>query len=141
MKEEQARRLGEYVKKKRLERRMSNRQLSTAAGVDSGYISRLEQGAYQTPRPEKLRGIAKALKIPVADLFAMADYVMPYDLPNFGPYLRAKYGDLPEETVSALDTYFERITADHGLELTGPALGEDERPVIRAEDIPAEDLV
>jgi transcriptional regulator with XRE-family HTH domain len=141
MKEEQARRLGEYIKKLRAERGMGNRELATKAGVDTAYISRLERGFYKSPRPDSLRGIAKALGIPLADLFAMADYVMPYDLPNFGPYLRAKYGDLPEEAVSALDAYFDRITADHGLNPAGPAPGEDERPVTRAEDIPAEDLV
>ena len=140
MKEEQARRLGEYIKKIRTERGMGNRDLAAAAGVDSGYISRLEKGFYLSPRPDKLRGIAKALGIPLSDLFAMADYVT-YDLPNFGPYLRAKYGDLPDEAVSAVDEYFTRITSEHGLNPYGPAPGEDERPITRAQDIPAEDLV
>lgn len=119
---------------------MGSRELAAEAGVDSAYISRLEKGFYQSPRPDKLRGIAKALGIPLSDLFAMADYVT-YDLPNFGPYLRAKYGNLPEEAVTALDAYFDRITADHGLNPAGPAPGEDERPVTRPQDIPAEDLV
>jgi len=141
MKEEQARRLGEYIKKQRTEKGMGGRELAREAGVDTAYIVRLEKGHYHSPRPDTLRGIAKALGIPLADLFAMADYVMPYDLPNFGPYLRAKYGDLPEETVAALDSYFDRITADHGIDLTGPAPGEDEQPLIRSQDIPTDELI
>lgn len=129
MKVEQARRLGEYVKKLRAERRMSGRELARAAGVDTAYIVHLEKGFYKAPRPDSLRGIAKALGIPLADLFAMADYVMPYDLPNFAPYLRAKYGDLPDEAVDAVDACFTRVTTDHGMNPYGPTPGEDESPV------------
>ncbi|QXT64210.1 helix-turn-helix domain-containing protein [Tessaracoccus palaemonis] len=90
MKEEQARRLGKYIKKLRVERKMSGRELARVAGVDAAYIGRLEKGFYKAPRPDSLRAIALALGIPLADLFAMAEYVMPYDLPNFASYLRAK---------------------------------------------------
>jgi len=140
MKEEQARRLGEYVKKTRTEKGMSGRELAREAGVDTAYIVRLEKGFYKSPRPDTLRGIATALGLPLADLFAMADYVMPYDLPNFGPYLRAKYGDLPDEAVGALDAYFDRIASKHGLDPAGPAPGEDEQPITRSQDIPADEL-
>lgn len=69
----------------------------------------------------------------------MADYVMPYDLPNFAPYLRAKYGDLPDEAVDAVDAYFTRVATDHGMNPYGPSPGEDESPIdlsnLRPEDL------
>lgn len=140
MNQEQARRFGEYIKYHRQEKKMSGRELARQAGIDTATLVRLEQGRYKAPRPDTLKGIAHALDLPITDVFTMADYVPAYDLPGFAPYLRAKYGQLPEHAVTAIDRYFARIAAQNGLDVAGPQPGEDERPVTRPEDIAPEDL-
>lgn len=91
-------------------------------------IVRLEQGAFAEPRPETLRVVAEALGVSLADVFAMADYVVPDELPAFTPYLRTKYRDLPAPAVEELERSFKRIAKRHGFNPAGPAPGEDEQP-------------
>ncbi len=141
MNEKQASQFGAYIKYHRLEKKMSGRELAREAGIDSATVVRLERGHYRTPRPETLKGIAHALGLPLTDVFTMADYVSAYDLPSLTPYLRAKYGELPEDAVQAVNRYVERIAVEHGLDIGGPLPGEDEQPTTRAEDIPPEDLI
>jgi transcriptional regulator with XRE-family HTH domain len=66
---------GEYIKKKRLEKGMSQRQLSVVSGVSNSEISRIEAGKRQNPSPPVLRAIAKALDIPYEELLAEAGYL------------------------------------------------------------------
>ena len=141
MKEDQAKTLGNYLKIQRSELGMSRRELARQAGVDTAYVSRLEQGGYQSPRPGTLKNIAEVLGLPLSDVFAMADYVIPYDLPNFAPYLRAKYGNLPPGPVSEMNRYFQDLAKKHGLDVNGPAPGEDERAVAQLDELAPEDLI
>jgi transcriptional regulator with XRE-family HTH domain len=91
-------------------------------------IVRLEQGAFSEPRPEKLRGVAEALGVSVADVLAMAGYTFPTELPAFQPYLRSKYRDLPPSALQELERSFVRIIKEHGHDPAGPRDGEDEAP-------------
>lgn len=121
-----AHRFGEYIKGLRQERKLSIRKLASKSGIDSGGLTRLEHGKRRAPRPDKLKALATALEIPLADMFAMAGYTVPYDLPSMAPYLRARYGHLPEETLSAVNGYLERLIDEHGLDPGGPLDFEDE---------------
>jgi len=67
-----------------------------------------------------------ALQVPLADMFAMAGYVIPYDLPSIAPYLHARYSHLPEETRASVNDYFQRLIDEHGLDPHGPVAYEDE---------------
>jgi hypothetical protein len=91
-------------------------------------VVRLEQGAIDAPAPDKLSRIADALGLSLADVFALADYSVPSELPSFQPYLRTKYRRLPTSAVQELEKAFTRIARRHGLDLQGPAPGEDELP-------------
>lgn len=128
MDQEQARRLGEWLRERRQAAGLSTVQLAKAAGTTDGTITRLEQGAFAAPDPHKLRRIAEALGLSLADVYAMADYAVPGDLPSFAPYLRRKYRDMPIEAVEDLDKAFERIARKHGYDPAGPQDGEDESP-------------
>ncbi len=132
MNEEQAKRLGEWLRERRQAAGLSTIQLAKAVGTTDGTISRIEQGAFAAPDPHKLSRIAEALGLSLADVYAMADYAVPSDLPSFEPYLRRKYRDMPTEAVDDLDKAFERIARKHGYNPDGPQLGEDERPEVRA---------
>ncbi len=126
MNETKAVQFGIYLREQRRSQHLTTRGLAIKAGVDVATLVRLEQGKYRAPRPGTLKAIATALELPLADVFALADYVVPYDLPSFSPYLRAKYGDLPAAAVSDLDQYFKKLIDKHHLDLEGPRPGEDE---------------
>jgi transcriptional regulator with XRE-family HTH domain len=123
---ESANQFGEYIKRLREERQLSLRGLAGKAGINSGALSRLEGGKRPTPKPDTLKVLAAALNVPLADLFAMAGYVVPYDLPSVSPYLRARYGHLPEGALTEIDDYLKRLIDEHGLDPGGPRDLEDE---------------
>lgn len=129
MNEEQAARLGQFVRDRREELQLSTRGLEERSGVAQTTIVRIENGAFTSPAPDKLARLAEALNLALADLYAMAEYAVPEQLPNPGPYLRAKYRDLPPKELDALSAEVSKVLQRHGLSLSsGPAPGEDEQP-------------
>jgi transcriptional regulator with XRE-family HTH domain len=131
MDQEQAKELGRQLRARREQLGLSQRGLGKLADVDDATIVRIEQGAFTAPRPEKLRRIAEALDLSLADVFALADYVVPGDLPTFTPYLHAKYRELPPAAVKELKGYFDKLASRYGIDPAGPAPGEDEAPPAR----------
>ncbi len=125
---EQAKELGQRLRARREELGLSLRQLAERAETTDTTIIRIEQGAYAAPAPDKLSRIAEALGLSLADVFALAEYAVPGDLPSFQPYLRSKYRDLPPEAVDDLNKAFARIVRKHGYDPDGPQDGEDETP-------------
>lgn len=87
---------------------MTVRQLAQKSGLTSSTLSRLETGQIETPRPEHLQRLARALDVDIEDLYAVAGYLMPEGLPELRPYLRAKYG-LPDQAARQLDEYFQAL--------------------------------
>lgn len=126
MNHDAARQFGAYIKRLRQERQLSMRGLAHQAGIDSGALTRIEQGKVSTPQPDTLKALAIALQVPLADMFAMAGYVIPYDLPSITPYLHARYGHLPEETLTSVNDYLQKLIDEHGLDPQGPVAREDE---------------
>lgn len=57
--------LGKFVREKRIEKDMSQRELANAAGISNAEISRLESGKRKAASPAVLKAIAKALNVPV----------------------------------------------------------------------------
>lgn len=125
---EQAKELGRVLRARREALGLSQRQLAERASLDDATVVRIEQGAFAAPRPDKLARIAEALGLSLADVFALADYAVPDDLPSFQPYLRSKYRGMPTEAVDDLERAFERIVKKHGYRPEGPRDGEDEAP-------------
>lgn len=125
---EQARKLGRFISKQREALGLSQRKLAEAIGVQNTTIMRLEAGEYTAPSPDNLARIAEVLGIEMADLYAMADYVVPRELPSLKPYLRSKYSELPIGATNDIEAYARRLAKRHGVDLTGPAPGEDEKP-------------
>jgi len=126
MDDQQARALGAILKKKREETGISMRKLAAIVGFNNASILRLERGELAAPAPDKLARLAAALEIPLADIYALADYAVPDELPSFKPYLRTKYRDLPQEEVDKIEAYAQKLAQKHGVNLKGPAPGEDE---------------
>ena len=114
MEPKQAAELGRLIRDRRNDLGLSVRQLAEKAGMNFATLSRIEQGQFAAPGPDKLARIAEALGISTADLFALADYTGPGDLPSFQPYLRSKYRDMPAAAVDELSAAFEKIVRKHG---------------------------
>jgi transcriptional regulator with XRE-family HTH domain len=117
--------LGKYIKRLREDRGLSVRGLATKAGLHNGALSRIENGK-RAPAIDTLKAIATALDVPLMDMFAISGHLTPYDLPSITPYLRARYGHLPKDSLAAIDTYLKRLIDEHDLDPKGPLGYEDE---------------
>src|SRR5437867_1103209 len=120
MDKHQAQRLGKWLRDRRQEAGLSAGQLAREAETTDGTIVRLEQGYFAKPDPHKLSRIAAALNLSLADVYAMAEYAVPEELPSFQPYLRRKYRDMPAGALADLDRAFTRIAEKHGYDPDGP---------------------
>ena len=123
---EQAEELGRRIALAREALGISKRELSRRTGVSDGTIVRIEQGQFANPAPDKLARIANELGLELADVFALAGYAAPAQLPAWRPYLRAKYGELPTAAVNELESFFDYLKSKYGADVDGPERGEDE---------------
>ena len=112
-----AKQLGRLIKKYRLDKGLTLRAAAELTGYHHSYLARLEAGDYEAPKPQQLKAIARALEIPIEDLYALAGYQVEDRLPDFAPYLRAKF-DLPDEAVDRLDEYFQMLKERYDIEDT-----------------------
>jgi transcriptional regulator with XRE-family HTH domain len=128
MDQDRAKRFGRWLREQRKAAGLSKTELARRSGTTDGTIVRIEQGAFEAPSPHKLARIAEALKLSLADVYSMAGYATPDDLPSFQPYLRRKYGDMPAPAVADLEAAFRQIASKHGYDPQGPQPGEDETP-------------
>ncbi len=128
MNPKQAQKLGTFLRKARERAGLSQKRLGEAIGVPNSTILRLERGEILVPRPDMLSAIADVLGTDLADLFAMAEYVAPSGLPSLTPYLRTKYSALTAADVKAISDLAKSLASKRGVNLSGPAPGEDEQP-------------
>jgi len=120
-KKENAKRLGDYVRARRHAMRLTLAQAERRSGVDATYWSKLELGEYKSPNPRYLVAIAHTLDVAVEELYGLAGYYLPTQLPSFAPYLRSRY-DLDDRAVDELFAVFEQIRSE-----TTNDLGDEER--------------
>jgi transcriptional regulator with XRE-family HTH domain len=99
--------LGKYVRSKREEAGLSQRQLAQGAGVSFSNISRLESGFHTSPTPGLLKNIADVLDIDLAELLAYLGIEVTGS-GSLNDYLRRDY-DLPAEGVKEAKQAIERI--------------------------------
>lgn len=122
----EAKALAYALKQRRKALGLSASEVARRAGVEPSTLTRLELGERSSPRPDLLKAIAGVLQLPVSDLFAAADWLAKDELPSFRPYLRAKYGQLPEAAVAELERSLAELAQRHGYDADGPAPGVDE---------------
>lgn len=99
MNQEQAQRLGQYIRGRRRAHKLSARELAAFVGVNASQILRLERGEVAAPQAAVLTRIAKHLHVPMSKLFALAGYPEGRNLPPIEPYLRARYPHLDDTAV------------------------------------------
>jgi len=104
---DRATKIGEFIRQNREQKGLSINGAARAAHFDPSTWLRVERGEFMLS-PPKLQEVARALGVAVEDLYALAGYTMPEGLPDFGPYLRAKY-DLPDKALEQLQEYFDLL--------------------------------
>jgi transcriptional regulator with XRE-family HTH domain len=105
---------GEYLQRARKEEGITQTELARRIGVSVALVSRLESGEYLQPSPHTLQGIATVFNAKIEDLYAMVGYTPASALPDYEPYLHAKY-NLSDEAVHELVAYFEFIQQKYPL--------------------------
>jgi transcriptional regulator with XRE-family HTH domain len=118
--------VGELLRDTRVEAGLSTHDVARMAGVNQATIVRLEDGSIRIPRTDTLAKVAAALQLNVATVFTVAGITPPAALPAMGPYLRTKYRDLGAEDITAIERYAARLAKRRGVNIDGPAPGEDE---------------
>lgn len=106
---EQTAQLINLLANKRKESDLSVNEVARRASVDPGTAWRIEQGLIASPKAESLKAIGKVLGIPAIDLFAIVGWIPSGELPSIGPYLRAKYRQLPDEALQEIETHFAEV--------------------------------
>lgn len=108
---ENAKQLGDFVRRQRHAKGVSLEGLAEQTGIPHSTISRIETGKFDAPRPDKLGRLAAALDVRYEELFALAGYATPAGLPEPAPYLRAKYRHLPDEALAEAERFFAELEA------------------------------
>lgn len=119
--------LGNTLRARRTAANLTVRQLADKAGLVASTVSRLETAQIDSPRPEHLQQLARALACDVEDFYALAGYLMPEGLPALRPYLRAKYG-LGDAAAQRLEGYFRALQDQPNEEAGDDSAEERNRP-------------
>ena len=117
MNPERAQRLGEFLRARRIELDLSARQVARTVDVRDSTIMRLERGAYAAPAADKLARIAGALELDLADVFALAGYVVPKSLPALPHYLKVRYPELADDAIGELHEHLNRLIGTDSAEV------------------------
>lgn len=125
---EQAKQLADLLTTKQAATGLSGAEVARRAGVDAGTVSRIERGQIPNPTAKTLLALGEVLGIPESELFAVAPWATPQELPTIRPYLRTKYR-MPESAMQEIEAQFDAIARKHGISFDpqhGPTNGEDE---------------
>jgi transcriptional regulator with XRE-family HTH domain len=109
---EQDNQLGTLVRRYRLARGLSVRQVAKPLGINPGSLAQIEDGRIKQPSFERLQALADLLGAPADELFRAAGYE-PSAFPELGAYFRAKFG-LNNEAVDDIERYVRRVKKRHG---------------------------
>lgn len=105
--------LGEFIRRHREAAGLSGYKLAQESGLPRSQVLRIERGEIR-PGPETLSRLASALKLEVEDLYVLAGYTAPHELPGFETYLRTKYGMSDAAVAEAEDFFRELQERDQG---------------------------
>jgi transcriptional regulator with XRE-family HTH domain len=99
--------LGTFIRQRREARGVTLPHLADQIGVAKSLLLYWERGE-RMPKPPNLQKLATALGASFEDLFALAGYATPDDLPGLPVYLRQKVG-LSEDEATRVERYVARI--------------------------------
>ncbi len=100
--------LGEFIRKIRAEKNMTQEQLAEKSRLARSYISRFEDDQFKSPSAMVLIKLARGLGISHETIFQVAGYtpiIAKSDLPSFDLYLRTKFPKLSEKAIEDIQFY------------------------------------
>ncbi|POH13395.1 hypothetical protein BGL41_04545 [Fructilactobacillus sanfranciscensis] len=81
------------IKNIRLEKKFTLRQVALQSGIDAGYLSQLENGKRNIPKPATLEKLAKGLRISKEEIFKLAGLETPK--PSNIEYIGSNFVNIP----------------------------------------------
>lgn len=117
--EQQTETLGELVARHRRSQNRSARSVAREADIDIATMTRLEKGTYTSPSPITLKGLSRALGIPILELFHAAGYITPYDLMKMIDYVAGQPAMQPVSVDDVRSQYLSKLIEDYGLDYDG----------------------
>lgn len=101
-----------YIRSLRKQHGLSVRAVARQAGLNPGNVAGMENGrTVHCPRPDTIKGLAKALSVCQADLLARVGYDVQH--PDLRSYLCEHYRDLPESAIEDACRYIEQLATEH----------------------------
>jgi len=79
---------GDYIRNLRKERKMGVRELERRSGISQAYISQIETGKRDTPKPIMINKLSKGLDVSYIELMIKAKYVMEADILEYCEVLK-----------------------------------------------------
>jgi transcriptional regulator with XRE-family HTH domain len=107
--------LGGVLRQHREEAGLTITEMAARLEVSAPHLSRLERDGITRPSMELLLRITRYSGISSEDLYALTGVLLPADLPDFIPYLRAKHPDWPDSVVTELDDFRDFLKTRYSL--------------------------
>src|SRR6266496_5854618 len=101
-----SRTLGEFIKKVRAEKKLTQEYIASKSGLARSYISRLEDDQFKSPSAMVLVRLARGLGVSHEAIFQIAGYIPKIEktgLPSFDVYMRTKYPEFSEEAIKEIE--------------------------------------
>jgi transcriptional regulator with XRE-family HTH domain len=99
-----SKKIAQYIKYQREKRKLSITQLAKKARVSPSYISKLEQGQYQSTTFDVLQNLAHALEMKTADFLSKCGLISEEKtLPSLDYLLKEKYQFSPQAIVEIVN--------------------------------------
>jgi transcriptional regulator with XRE-family HTH domain len=112
MNDAQAVRLGRLLAQARRNKGLSLRAAAEIAGVEHIWLTRVEQGFFNQPAPERITRVAEALGIDPERIDRITKGHVSNSLPGVRTYFRAKY-DLTAEEIDQIEHTVTEIQHNH----------------------------
>ncbi len=107
--------LGDMLRQHREAAGLPVAEMAVQLQISGPHLSRLERDEIAHPSPGLLLRITKRLGIRPENIYALTGVLLPSDLPDLLPYLRAKHPDWPDLVVAELDDYYAYLKHRHSL--------------------------
>jgi transcriptional regulator with XRE-family HTH domain len=108
----QAARLGRLLTQARRNKSMSLRAVAERAGVEHNWLTRVEQGRFNQPAPERITRVIEVLGIDPERIDRITKGHVSSNLPGVRTYFRAKY-DLSQEEIDQIESTVKEIQRNH----------------------------
>jgi transcriptional regulator with XRE-family HTH domain len=110
-------RLAAYLKKRRAAAKLTLREVAQRAGVDHGFVARVEAGAYKNLGIDTIRKLAEGYEVPFETLLLETGYVEGEapkpEVPALRTYLRTHVG-LSDEGAKEVEGFIDYAKAKYG---------------------------